>query len=138
MHPVTKGAVALALAFAAAFSTSSAPEATFTEIYTALWPITTRAQCNFCHGLPPNQTSNGLLSMGSDQATAYAALMATSTSTACGGKKYVVPGDPDSSLLVSKLSTPTCGNRMPLGGTELTADQLDQVRSWIEAGAKDN
>jgi hypothetical protein len=119
--------------------TQAPAPATFTEIYPLIFPITTRAQCSFCHGLPPNATSNGRLSTGMDRAAAYAALVGpVSTSAKCGGPSYVVPGQPEQSLLLSKLMGATCGDRMPLGGDPLPAAQLEMIRSWIAAGAKDD
>jgi hypothetical protein len=55
---------------------------------------------------------------------------------ACG-ETNVVPGQPDSSLLVNKLDSkmPRCGSAMPPAGP-LTASVLAAVRSWIEAGAE--
>ncbi len=142
MHPVGAAAVLAGVLAVAGCGASSTPAATFTEIYPLIFPIETKAQCNFCHGLPSNDKSNGKLSMGIDQPTAYAALMATSSSSMCGSgsavRDLVVPGDADNSLLFQKLTTPPCGGRMPLGGSPLTAAELDQIRSWIEAGAKDD
>ena len=130
------GLAGLALAACSSSSAPSGPPATFSEIYPLIYPRQTRAQCNFCHSLPPNNTSNGLLSMGSEKATAYAALIGkTSASSHCSGKAYVVPGDPDHSLLLKKLTLPECGDRMPLGGDPLTPEQLEMIRSWIAAGA---
>jgi hypothetical protein len=121
-------------------SSSSAAPSTFTDIYPLIFPQTTKAQCNFCHSLPPNDKSNGNLSMGSDKAAAYAALTSgkTSTSTTCPNKAFIVAGQPDQSLFYVKLTSPQCGGRMPLGGDPLTSAQLDMVKSWIEAGAKDD
>lgn len=121
-------------------SSSNAPAATFSQIYPAIFPATTRAQCNFCHSLPPNERSNGKLSMGETRDAAYAALVGPkSVSAACGGKAYVVPGNPEESLFYTKVTTsPTCGDRMPLGGDPLSADQLEMIRSWIAAGAENN
>ena len=114
--------------------------ATFTEIYPLMFPVETRPQCNFCHSLPPNDTSNGMLSMGADQATAYSALMDNSMGSMCGDTMPLVePGNPQGSLFYLKLTAaPPCGDRMPLGGTPLTADLLDKVDSWITAGAQDD
>lgn len=113
--------------------------ATFTAIYPLMFPRSTKGQCNLCHSLPPNQKSNGKLSVGADRAAAYAALVGTtSTSLDCSGKAYLVPGKPDESLLLTKLASPSCGDRMPLGGEPLPEDQLRMIRSWIAAGAQDN
>lgn len=121
-------------------SSSNADPPTFSAIYPLIFPTSTKAQCGFCHGLPPNDKSNGNLSVGADKASAYAALVGkSSTSTKCGGKPFVVPNQPDNSLFYQKLtSTPPCGDHMPLGGDSLSSDQLNQIRSWIELGAKDD
>lgn len=105
-----------------------------------LFPTSTNARCNFCHGLQSSDSSNGKLAMGTDRAAAYAALVGrTSSSSRCGNHPYVVAGDPESSLFLQKLVEPApCGSRMPLGGSLLTDDQREMVRSWIAAGAKDD
>ncbi|MBK7830714.1 hypothetical protein [Nannocystis sp.] len=116
------------------------PPGTFTEIFETLFPPTTNARCNFCHSMPASDISNGNLSTGMDQASAYAALIdVVSTSSRCGGKPLVVPFHPEESLFLDKLmGKPTCGDRMPLGGMALSESELEVVRSWIEAGAKDD
>lgn len=118
----------------------SDPPATFTEVYAMLFPMTTNARCVACHSMPANDIANGNLQMGSDKASAYAALVGRmSTSSRCMNRALVVPKQPDMSLVVQKLSaTPPCGNRMPIGGNALTDAQLSVVRGWIAAGAKDD
>ena len=78
--------------------------------------------------------------MGSDPATAYAALIEqTSTSSKCGGQTLVAPGDADASLFYLKTQgTPPCGGRMPLGGNAFTDAEREMVRSWIANGAQDD
>lgn len=117
-----------------------APPGTFTEVFETLFPPTTNARCDFCHSMPASDISNGNLSTGTDQASAYAALVAgKSTSSRCGGKPLVVPFHPEESLLLDKvLDKPTCGDRMPLGGMALSAAQVETIRSWIAAGARDD
>ncbi len=142
MSAVTGAWVAIAATLATAGCGTDAPAgpATFTAVYATMFPRSTKYQCNFCHGLPSNELSNGKLSMGMDQAAAYAALVAQpSTSAMCGGMELVVPGDPDRSLLYLKLAgTPPCGDPMPLAGAALTATQLRTVRTWIVDGAQDD
>lgn len=59
-----------------------------------------------------------------------------------GGKHGppVVPGNPDSSLLVRKISfKPPFGDPMPLKvKTPFCADTLDILKKWIAQGAKNN
>lgn len=133
-------ATALALGCSATESAPASGPPTFSAIYPLIFPVNTKAQCSFCHGLPPNEKSNGQLSVGSDKASAYAALVGkSSTSVKCGGKPFVVPNQPENSLFYLKMTaSPPCGDHMPLGGDPLTSDQLNQVRTWIELGAKDD
>jgi len=51
----------------------------------------------------------------------------------------IKPGKADSSILVQKLSTaPPFGVRMPQGGPYLPDATVNQIRVWIDQGAKDN
>ena len=141
MHSLKQvGTVGIAFAAFACSSTSTPPPTgTWSEIYPAIFPQTTKAQCNFCHGLPPNEKSNGSLSVGADKESAYQSLVGkTAAGLRCAGKQLVVPGKPDESLLLSKVTSPPCGDHMPLGGSPLTDDQVEMIRTWIAAGAKDD
>ena len=55
------------------------------------------------------------------------------------GKKRVVAGDPDNSLMYLKLDTvkAPCGQQMPPGG-QLSQKARDRIRAWIEMGAKND
>jgi hypothetical protein len=50
-----------------------------------------------------------------------------------------VPGDVNASYLIDKLEGKTgiAGAKMPLNG-DLDANQLSELKAWIEAGAKDD
>jgi len=56
-------------------------------------------------------------------------------------KIRVVPGDPDSSMVIKKLTDPweMCGifsgHMPPAPADRLPADQIDRIRAWIAAGA---
>jgi uncharacterized protein (TIGR03118 family) len=51
----------------------------------------------------------------------------------------VKASDSANSYLINKLTgVDIVGGRMPLGGTPLTAEQIAEVRSWIDAGAQNN
>jgi hypothetical protein len=55
------------------------------------------------------------------------------------GERYVVPGDPDSSLLLQKLEeAPPWGERMPLQFELLSHAQQERIRQWISDGAANN
>jgi hypothetical protein len=70
------------------------------------------------------------------------------TAVDCAGSpmKRVVPGNPDASLLYVLVSTKVhgeaapCGETMPLGADRaaLTQGEIDRIRAWILAGAKDD
>jgi hypothetical protein len=51
----------------------------------------------------------------------------------------VMPGMPEASLLVSKVTDamPKCGSRMPPGGM-LKPEQIKQITDWVTAGAKND
>lgn len=95
--------------------------------------------CTTCHA---SGRSGGLDLRAS---TSYTSLVNTAAAgSPCGGKGHtrVVPGKPDESLLVSKLSpTPVCGIRMPQYNDtyfDNNPGQLIRIRSWILAGAANN
>jgi hypothetical protein len=97
-------------------------------------------RCTLCHdaakkGIPADPS----LPLTSDKS--YATLVGKPAHEACGGT-LVVPGDPDQSYLIRKLSDdmPCSGSRMPRAyevgpAVYLTDAQLMTVRSWIAAGA---
>ncbi len=122
-------------------TSAAASPAKFSDIYSALFPAATKAKCDFCHSQPASEVSNGNLHLGAagDREAVYAALVGkTASSKACSGA-LVVPGDAEGSLFYSKVTAaPPCGERMPLGGGALPAEQIEMIRSWIAAGAKDD
>jgi hypothetical protein len=62
-------------------------------------------------------------------------------STEASPTKRVKPADPDNSYLVKKIQGDPgiSGLRMPKDGPPyLTADQIQAIRAWIQAGAKNN
>jgi hypothetical protein len=74
-----------------------------------------------------------------DPELAYESLLTTSA-LRDENLRYVVPGDPDGSYLIEKISSnqPRFGNRMPLGSVPLTEAQIGVIRRWIAEGALDN
>jgi hypothetical protein len=125
---------------AAAPGTGATSGATFTAVYDAIWGGSSEGKCVGCHGMPSSDSANGNLGSIMDKAALHAALVGKpALGMACAGKgMYVVPGSPETSLLVQKLAaTPPCGIRMPLGGA-LSAATTKLVSDWITAGAKND
>jgi hypothetical protein len=55
------------------------------------------------------------------------------------GEKRVVPGDPEHSVLFLALNGGHGNTKpMPLNGDPLPAEDIDRIKRWIEAGAKNN
>ena len=73
--------------------------------------------------------------------TAYGDLVGVGSSAAmCGGRVRVVPGDPDASYLLDKLTGAPgiCGVQMPRRGESIAASEIDLIRGWICRGAVDD
>lgn len=85
-----------------------------------------------CHG--------GLGLKLEEKDSGYKSLMNDTGTMGCEGKKFVVPGKPDESLLYRKVADemPACGARMPLGLSPLKPEELTQIKTWIEMGAKND
>jgi hypothetical protein len=86
-----------------------------------------------CHSA--SSPANGL-DLASDGVAARVVNVMASASGSCAGHVLADPGNPDESLLVTKLGdSPPCGSHMPLTGTSFTDAQIECVRSWIEQQA---
>ena len=112
---------------------AAAKPGTFSHIYEHAFK-TCRTQCHLM--------GYSMLNMATRE-SAYAALVDQASnpgnmSCAPLGLKRVVPGAPEQSLLYLKLDIlPPCGQQMPPGGL-LKQELRDEVRAWIENGAKDD
>jgi hypothetical protein len=115
-------------------------EATFTAVVAIF--LDQKNNCRLCHMM--QTIGGGLVFDPMDKQATFQALVGTTSKgtlgSQCGGKTYVVPGQPDASLLYDKLSKamPICGMRMPATGTVLTDAEIATVRAWIAAGAMNN
>ncbi len=86
---------------------------------------------SICHGAP------GQMGLILESGQSYAKLVNV-TSTEDPNKKRVLPNDAQNSYLVIKIEgRQTIGVRMPLGGS-LTSDNIQQIKNWINKGAKNN
>ena len=106
---------------------------TLTQLQTTVFgPI-----CSGCHSgvgatLPGSQNLTSA-------ANSFAALVNVASSEVPALKK-VKPNDPDNSYLVQKVegAAGIVGSQMPKGGPPLSQAQIDQIKSWISAGAQNN
>jgi hypothetical protein len=96
--------------------------------------------CTGCHSASPTRGGLNLV-----EGTSYGSIVNVSAAgSPCGptGRKRVLPGNPDESLMVNKLlPSPVCGSRMPPGNPthfDNNPGQLIRIRSWILAGAANN
>lgn len=61
---------------------------------------------------------------------------ATAFKRSAAGREYIMPGDPDCSLLISSVQRGgTHPKMMPRADLSLTEDQIGMLREWIEDGA---
>jgi hypothetical protein len=99
-------------------------------------------KCTGCHDAnrPPIPDFPGYPQLPLTVDRSYDALISQPSLETCGGIR-VVPGNPDASYLLHKVSdaTPCDGLRMPRGGNiiapPLSATEIATIRSWIAAGA---
>ena len=118
---------------AAGSSSTDAPVGSFSHLFGQTFST---CKIDFCHG-----GGRAGLDMSSRDA-AYRTLvdMPSSATAACGmlGKKRVVPGEPEQSLLFLKLDiNAPCGQQMPPGGV-LPESAVQEIHDWIAAGATDD
>jgi mono/diheme cytochrome c family protein len=117
-----------------------APPAGTTPDWTSIYALF-EERCLACHTAERSTNGGGFVlgAMGGACAALGNVVNAAAITERCvGNGTLVVPGDPDASLLLDKLSAPTprCGERMPLGMDPLSAAELAAIRSWIQAGAQ--
>ena len=99
--------------------------------------LTSNCALSGCHaGTTP------VLGQNLSDGVAYARIVCIA-SVEVPGMMRVRPSQPDSSYLVHKIqgtqaSVGGSGGQMPLGGTPLSQSQIDLIRAWIVAGAKNN
>ncbi len=85
-------------------------------------------KCVTCHAM----SAGGMTLRRCDWRMTWEAL-AHGRSAAYG--PYVVPGRTDQGVLMARLHGDTMGPRMPMQGSELTAEELNAVEAWVRAGA---
>jgi mono/diheme cytochrome c family protein len=85
-------------------------------------PILTQ-RCGSCHGR--SEPEAGLSFTG----------LAAATKELESGKRAIVPGKPDESELIRRVTSSDPDERMPSKGLPLSTEQIDALRRWIAQGA---
>ena len=114
---------AIAALLLAATVASAAAQQTEARFERDVLPILTQ-RCGSCHGR--NEPEAGL-SFGD---------LAAATKELESGSRAVVPGKPDESELIRRVTASDDSERMPSKGPPLTPDQIDKLRQWIAGGAQ--
>jgi mono/diheme cytochrome c family protein len=105
---------------------------TFTQIQTQIFtPVCAKAGCHAAGSAP----SGLVLEAGQSYGDLVGHASSENSSLA-----RVSPGNPDRSYIILKLrgDPSITGERMPLGGPYLTADEIAGIAEWIRAGAPNN
>jgi hypothetical protein len=120
-----------ALVLLALLVAACGPPATLTQVQDEVF--TPSCVFSTCHDASANGGLNLTRGKSYSQLVGIAALGAPS-------KTRVVAGSTAQSYLVEKLTatSPAAGVRMPQGGDPVPAAKLELIRSWIEAGARDD
>lgn len=91
--------------------------------------------CNGCHSVSTPAAPSPHL----DPSLAWAAIVGVSAVGICSSQKLVEPGNPDTSVLVKRLTGDACGLQMPPDGWFNThPGELAAIKEWILEGAPDN
>lgn len=107
---------------------------TFSELYETVFESNGCAS-GYCHSDP-----FGALNFLDVDEAYWGLTTQTTASSDCGLEQYVVPGDPEASLLWQKVrphadDAPWCGQKMPLGTLGLPEADAALVEAWITQGA---
>lgn len=109
---------------------SAAPEPTLASIQAKVFD--TRCSAAGCHHIdfPKNDVALG------NQELSLSTMVNVPPSDPALAAKYparIVPGDPDRSFLMKKLTGPAPGEGllMPMNGAPLDAQTIDAIRTWI-------
>ena len=90
-----------------------------------------------CAGCHSGGVSGGL-NLDGTAASNYANLVNVTAQAGCTDKKRVLARSPLESVFYLRVSSFTCGDRMPKGGSPISTTHLDLIRKWISQGAKNN
>jgi hypothetical protein len=98
-------------------------------------PAAGAGSISFERDVAPILVSRCLRCHGDDNARGNLRIDTFAGIVAGSGGALVVPGKPQESLMVERV-TATGDERMPKGGNPLTADEIKKITEWIKGGAK--
>ncbi len=88
-----------------------------------------------CH----NSTAQAGMNLSQGQALANLVNVDSTQDTQRPVRKRVLPGDATNSVLVIKIeANPPFGDRMPQGRSALSSVRIQNIKNWVDRGAKDN
>ena len=88
-----------------------------------------------CH----NSSAQAGLILSQGQALANLVNVDSTQDTQRPVRKRVLPGDATNSVLVIKIeANPPFGDRMPQGRSALSSVRINNIKNWVDRGAKDN
>ena len=122
LRPATKVGALATLALAV-FVTIAWPSSDEVDFNSEVRPLLNQ-RCITCHGGVKRSGGFGVLFRED-------ALARTES-----GRYAIVPGDPDASEMIRRISHADPDERMPREGPPLTAEEIETLRRWIEQGAK--
>ena len=133
--------LALGVLFACGDSEDVSSAPTLTEIRTTIFAGACTALCH-----SGGEFAAGGLDLTEDAHEALVEVPAVAAVCADSGMKRVVPGDPNASLLYSKIAAKIagveapCGDGMPAGVDlpPIAIDDAIRIRRWILSGAKND
>ena len=91
-----------------------------------------RCATSSCHTTVTQQAGMSL-----ESGAAYAEIVGVQSTTR-PARRRVDPGNPGNSMVYLAVTPTPPIVRMPLGRTPLTANQIENIRRWIEQGAPNN
>jgi hypothetical protein len=111
--------------------------AVFIVCLTALTPLKAQDKTEFARDVQPLLAKKCLLCHGTDEQEAGLALndRASATKQLESEATAIVPGKPDQSELVARITSTDKDLRMPPEGEPLTKNEIDLLRNWIKDGA---
>ncbi len=106
-----------------------------------LWSVPLLAQIDYVSEIQPifNSNCNACHSAGQNSfnSSSYSAVIASTSPSNRYNRNHVIPNDAAGSPLVDKIEpNPQFGSRMPRGG-QLTTDEINKIKQWINEGAQE-